>query len=127
MYKKIASIKKEEDYLDIQEEVEDRYGNIPEVVYNLLDIALIKAMAHDIYITLVSENQKQVLFRFKENAPLNPTVLPQLLERYGRNMKFTGGKEPSIKINIEGINKKQLLSNIKNILHDFKKLKSLEE
>ena len=42
-------------------------------------------------------------------------------------MKFTGGKEPSIKINIEGINKKQLLSNIKNILHDFKKLKSLEE
>lgn len=127
VYKKIASIKKEEDYLDIQEEVEDRYGNIPEVVYNLLDIALIKAMAHDIYITLVSENQKQVLFRFKENAPLNPTVLPQLLERYGRNMKFTGGKEPSIKINIEGINKKQLLSNIKNILHDFKKLKSLEE
>lgn len=127
IYKKIASIKDEADYLDIQEEIEDRYGNVPEVVYNLLDIALIKGLAHDIYITLVSENQKQVLFKFKENASLNPEALPELMEKYGRKIKFINGKEPSIKMNLEEISKKELLANIKNILHDFKKLKSFEE
>ena len=127
IYKKIASIRGEADYLDIQEEIEDRYGNIPESVYNLLDVALIKGMAHDLYITLVHENQRQILFKFKEAAPLNPEALPVLLEKYGRKMKFVNGKEPAIKIDLQDISKKELLSNIKNILHDLKKLKSREE
>lgn len=127
IYKKIASIRNEVDYLDIQEEIEDRYGNIPESVYNLLDVALIKGLAHDIYITLVNENQKQILFKFKELAPLNPEALPLLLEKYGRKMKFINGKEPAIKIDLQESSKKELLSNIKNILHDLKKLKSMEE
>ena len=127
IYKKIASIRYETDYLDVQEEIEDRYGNIPEAVYNLLDVALIKGMAHDLYITLVHEDQKLVLFKFKENAPLNPEALPCLLEKYGHKMKFTNGKEPTIKVNLQDISKKQLLSNIKNILHDLKKLKSTKE
>lgn len=127
VYKKIASIKTERDYLDIQEEIEDRYGNIPVEVYNLLDIALIKAMAHDIYVTLLSGNNKQICFKFKEDAPLNPEALPELLSQYGRRIKFTGGKESSITLSLEEINRKELLSNIKNILHDFKKLKSIKE
>ena len=127
IYKKIASIRHEADYLEVQEEIEDRYGNIPEPVYNLLDVALIKGLAHDIYITLVNENQKQILFKFKEAAPLNPEVLPVLLEKYGRKMKFMNGKEPAIKIDLQDSSKKELLSNIKNILHDLKKLKSAEE
>ena len=127
IYKKIASIKSEKDYLEIQEEIEDRYGNIPETVYNLLDIALIKAMAHDIYITLVSENRRQVLFKFKENAPLNSDALPELLQKYGRQMNFINGKESMIKVNLGEVVRRDLLGNIKNILHDFKKLKSAQE
>ena len=127
IYKKIACIQKEADYMDIQEEIEDRYGNIPVEVYNLLDIALIKAMAHDIYMTLVSDNRRQVLFKFKQDAPLNPEALPELLAKYGRKMKFVGGKEPSIKMNLEDVDRKELISNIKNILHDFIKLKSANE
>ena len=127
IYKKIASIRNEADYMDIQEEIEDRYGNIPEVVYNLLDVALIKAMAHDLYITVINENKKQVSFIFKENAPLNSEALPGLLEKYGRKMKFVGGEKASIRMNLEDVDKKELISNIKNILHDFIKLKSVNE
>lgn len=127
IYKKIASIRTENDYLDIQEEIEDRYGNIPECVYNLLDIARIKAMGHDLYMTLISENQNQILFKFKENAPLNPAALPELLETYGKRMKFIGGKEASIRIQIDSSNKKEILANVKSILHAFNKLKSEKE
>ena len=127
IYKKIASIVNEEDYLDLQEEIEDRYGNIPEHVYHLLDIALIKSMAHQIYITLVSENQKVISFKFKADAPLDPEAIPELAHKYGRKFKFVAGTEPAIKINLEDVNKKELLANIKSILHDLKKLKSIKE
>lgn len=127
IYKKIASIVSETDYLDIQEEIEDRYGNIPEPVYNLLDIALIKSMAHGLYMTIVSEDQKQILFKFKEDAPLNADAIPELINLYGKKIKFVAGKEPVIKMNLEDVNKKQILTNIKSILHAFNKLKSISK
>ena len=42
IYKKIAVIQTQKDYYDVQEEIEDRYGDLPESVQNLLEIALIK-------------------------------------------------------------------------------------
>ena len=124
IYKKIASIHTESEYMDIGEEIEDRYGNIPQSVYNLLDIAMIKAMAHDLYMTLVSENQKIVTFKFKEDAPLNAAVIPEIVAAYRGGMKFVAGKEPMIKIAVQDIPKKELLAYIKNVLRELKKLKS---
>ncbi len=124
IYKKIASIKNEEDYLDVREEIEDRYGNIPNPVYNLLDIALIKGMAHELFITLVSENNTWVTFKYKDDAILYPERISEVLEGYRNKLKFVGGKEPILKINLENTPKKERLSNIKSILHELKKLKS---
>ncbi len=42
VYKKIAAIENEEDYEYVREELEDRFSNIPNTVYNLMDIAYIK-------------------------------------------------------------------------------------
>jgi transcription-repair coupling factor (superfamily II helicase) len=44
MYKKIASITSEEDIAEIEDELIDRYGNIPKYVKNLLKIAHIKSL-----------------------------------------------------------------------------------
>lgn len=122
IYKKIAMIENEKDYYDIGEEIEDRYGSVPEVVYNLLDIALIKALAHHLYISLVKESSKQVTFIFKENAPLCPEVIPDILNKYKGQMKFVNKKEASIIATLE--DKKNRLQHIKNMLHDLDKLKT---
>mgnify|MGYP000186103474 CR=1 FL=1 len=124
IYKRIASIQTENEYMDVIEEIEDRYGNIPQSVYNLLDIAIIKAMAHDLYMTLVSENQKIVTFKFKENASLNAELIPEIVASYRGDMKFVAGKEAMIKILVQDVPKKELLAYIKNVLRELKKLKS---
>ena len=124
IYKKIASIHTEHDYYDIQEEIEDRYGNIPQSVYNLLDIAMIKAMAHDLYMILVSENQKVITFKFKEDAKLDASLIPEIVASYKGRMKFVAGKEAVIKVSAQEVGKKELLSYIKNVLLELKKLKS---
>ncbi|WP_308415491.1 transcription-repair coupling factor [Sporanaerobium hydrogeniformans] len=124
IYKKIASIQNDKDYYDIQEEIEDRYGNLPCNVQNLLDIALIKALAHELYIVAVSEIQQEVCFKFKPDAKLNPDKLLEVMQLYPRKLKFVGGKEPSLKWDLTGENRKDLLVYIKNILQELKKLKS---
>ncbi|WP_070001080.1 transcription-repair coupling factor [Cellulosilyticum sp. I15G10I2] len=124
IYKKIASIQTEADYFDIQEEIEDRYGTLPYMVQNLLDIALIKALAHDMYINLVTENERIVLFKFKPDVNLNADKLPEVLSAYPKILKFSGGKESVLKAKLTDIPKKEMLAYIKSILQTIKKLKS---
>ncbi|MDF2594170.1 MAG: mfd [Clostridia bacterium] len=124
IYKKIASIQIEKDYFDVQEEIEDRYGNLPYMVQNLLDIALIKALAHEMYMTLVSEIDRIVVFKFKQEVNLNAEKLPEVLNAFPKILKFSGGKEPMIKAYLSHVPKKEILSYIKNVLQAIKKLKS---
>ena len=124
IYKKIASIQAEKDYFDIQEEIEDRYGTLPFMVQNLLDIALIKAFAHELYIVLIAEKDRIVSFKFKSDVQLDAEKLPEILSAYPKMLKFTGGKETVIKANLADLPKKEMLVYIKNILQVLKKLKS---
>lgn len=125
IYKKIASIQGDKDYYDVQEELEDRYGTLPNSVQNLIDIALVKWEANQIDITLVSEVEGHLTFKFKEDAQLDPTCLPEVLQTYGRKIKFVSGKEVMLKLDATDIPKKGLIDYIKNVLHSFKKLKSI--
>lgn len=124
IYKKIASIQNEKDYFDVQEEIEDRYGTLPYMAQNLLDIALIKGLAHELYIRVVTENERVVIFRFKADVPLHPDRLPEVLNTYPKLLKFSGGKESVLKADLREIPKKEMLTYIKNILQTMKKLKS---
>ena len=58
IYKKIAAIENLQDKYDIEEELEDRFGDIPEPVSNLIDIAYIKALAGGLGISEVSHRDR---------------------------------------------------------------------
>lgn len=125
IYKRIASIGNEKDYYDVQEEIEDRYGSMPQSVQNLIDVALIKAQANSLDIVSVSEAQKQLVFSFRADAELNPEALPAVIAKYGRKMKFISGKQTSLRVDINEVPRKELINYIKNILQDLKKLKNV--
>ncbi len=124
IYKKIALIKNEKDYYSIQEEIEDRYSTIPLVLQNLLDISLIRALAHSLYIESISEDQRMILFKFVPDAPLDITKLPDIMAQYPKILKFTSGKLPTLRADLSSFSRKEVLSNIKNILQSIMKLKN---
>ena len=123
IYKKISLVRNQEDYNEIQEEIEDRYGDLPETVQNLLDVALIKAMAHDLDITSVLVKQNEVVFKFKQNARLDPTNIPDLINLYKGSLRFKAGEEAYFTLVNISKYKDNLPSYIKNVLQDMKKLK----
>ena len=64
MYKKISSIENNEDVEDIKDELLDRFGDVPVVVLNLIDISYIKSLARNLGIGHVKETGNKIFFYF---------------------------------------------------------------
>lgn len=75
MYKRIALIETRDDLYDVQDELIDRYGDIPEDTANLLNIALIKADCSRAGVTQLRIRDKEVRFVFDKQAPIDGAKL----------------------------------------------------
>ena len=62
IYKKIASISSEEDYFEVQAEIEDRFSDIPSQVENLLKISTIRSYGEKIGIEKITQKSKIVIY-----------------------------------------------------------------
>ncbi|NTV89697.1 MAG: transcription-repair coupling factor, partial [Clostridiales bacterium] len=120
MYKKIAAIRDEKDVLDIEDELMDRYGEIPGSVRNLVSIAYIKALALSLGFSAVSEKKDAVLFQIGNAKALNISAIGRLAEKYKRQVLFNAGATPYIMYKTQNIERSKLLDNIKIMLQDLK-------
>lgn len=96
MYKKISTIKTEADFFDVQDELEDRFGTIPKVVQNLLNIALMKSYANNIGVNKISQCGNIVSIRFNEDNKVNIEKLKNLLSTSNK-LSFNGVLQYNIK------------------------------
>lgn len=94
MYKRIASIETEEEFMDMQEELVDRFGELPAAVNNLLNIAFIKALAHKAYITQIIHRGYQVRILMYNRAAVDINRIPKLLEEHQGALRFFPGANP---------------------------------
>jgi transcription-repair coupling factor (superfamily II helicase) len=92
MYKKISVIASKEDFYNVQDELEDRYGAIPMSVANLLDIAYIKALLHQRGVTKVSQRKGNVIINFKADAKVDVTELMKSIQSMNNRLLFTANE-----------------------------------
>lgn len=121
IYKKIAAIESLDDYMDIKAELEDRYSEIPDPVYNLMDIAYIKSRAKMLSIEEIKETPKEIKFIFAdENKNLNK-IYKYLLEHYKDKVFLMFGEKPYFGIRISEVKKEGILGLFKEILDSLTK------
>ena len=96
VYKRIASIENEKDKDDMEDELLDRFGTIPTSAENLLRIALLRENAHRLYLTDVKGRPGQVTFTFRPDAQIDPTGIPALLARFGKQLSFAAYGNPCL-------------------------------
>lgn len=120
MYKKIAACESEEDVLDIEDEMLDRYGDMPLAVRNLIEISRIKNIARELKITSIEQKQQGIILTFSKDRKLNIENLGKLMEKYKRKLMFSAAVPPSLTIRNDADFSKDLLNNIKIILQDSK-------
>lgn len=118
-YKRIAAIENEDDASEITDELIDRFGDMPKACVNLLEVALIKSLAHSIGIGDISQKGNFVIFEFAEAETLSEFV-QFIIENYPKNIVIGASAKPTLKYKID--DSKKMLSNIKFLLHQLNEL-----
>lgn len=93
-YKRIACISTEDEYMDMQDELIDRYGDIPKKVMNLLAIALVKSMAHKAWITEIANEDKILKIYIYKDAKIDTMKIPDFIDKYNGKMRFVTDIRP---------------------------------
>ena len=95
VYKRISGIENQEEYMDMQDELIDRFGEIPRSVENLLKIADLKALAHQAGVVEVDVKKQDITIQMYQKADLDVSGIPALMEKYKGTLTFRTGDVPS--------------------------------
>ena len=88
MYKRIAGVENDGERSDVEDELVDRFGEIPSAVQNLLRIAVLKAQAHLAGLQQVCQKPDGIRFYFRPNAKIVSEKIPDMLESYQGRLKY---------------------------------------
>ncbi len=121
VYKKIAAIESEDERMEIEDELIDRFGDIPRAVSALIDIAVIKAMAKECGICEIIQKNGRIMYVFTDSG-FDIDVIMQL----PREMKIKlipTAKRPSMECPAAV----DVVRNIKFVLQTINQLKNDEK
>ena len=94
IYKRIAEIENEEEFVDMQEELIDRFGDLPESVNNLLKISLIKSEAHGAYITEFIYRDNEIKMVMYNSAKISVEKIPAFINKHKPFLKLHNEEPP---------------------------------
>lgn len=69
VYKQIASVENHQEASDLIDELEDRFGNMPIEVKNLIHVAVIRSYAEELCIRKIQEKGNQIIFTYDNGGP----------------------------------------------------------
>lgn len=117
-YRKISNITAEEEILNIENELKDRFGKLPEVARNLFEVSKIKIKAAKLNIERLSEDKKYVYIYMLKSTDFNNIDVLSFINDYKRSVEFNRTNSFSFKI-IKNDENKWLFLN--TFLDNFKK------
>ncbi len=104
----------------MEDELVDRFGDLPEPVRNLLSIAYIKALAKNAGFSGVTEKNGNIIFQIAEGGQPDIAMIGKIMGKYRRQLLFNAGKSPYLVYKVSGMGREALLDNIKIVLQDIK-------
>ena len=93
IYKRIALVETDEDDLSMQDELMDRFGEIPRPVRNLLLAARIRSAAHRVFVTEVKITRQEAQLLMIADAQLNADAIPDLVKQYRGKLSVRPGEQ----------------------------------
>ena len=116
IYKKIAYIGSQEDLYDIEEEIEDRFGDLPQVVRNLLDISYIKHLAGQCGVASISQKKNNVIVKFNSDKSIKPQTAIRVAGEYINRLLFTASGQPYFTVRIDEDKQDEYMKFLKEFL-----------
>src|SRR5690606_7196252 len=106
MYKRLASAENEESLRDLQVEMIDRFGLLPEQIKNLFRVTQIKITAEAIGITKLEANARGGKIEFSSDTRVDPLKIVKLVQSQPRIYKLEGANQLKFTMDLESTEKR---------------------
>ncbi|MGS2721587.1 transcription-repair coupling factor [Paraglaciecola aestuariivivens] len=117
LYKKLAGCKDERSVNEMQIELIDRFGLLPQPAKNLIDITLLKLKAKHIGISKLEGTNAGGFVEFSQQTQINPSFIIKLIQSQPRIYKLDGPQK--LKINVPTESAKDRLELFNAMLTEF--------
>lgn len=97
MYKRIAAIESEDDKFEIQDELIDRYGDIPKAAANIIEIAYLKVRAKALGIIDMTQTGERLILKFIPGK-IDAEIVMGLEKKFPGCVKIVTSENPAVNI-----------------------------
>lgn len=118
-YKAIQQIDSEEAYRDVQDQLIDRYGEFPDEVADLIDIALVRRFAAEAGVTTIKHQHQHLVITFNEKASdllYGPKIFEALQDVKAKETINKNKDNLVVKLLIQGKESYEILSVLKQFI-----------
>lgn len=128
LYKKIRSLRTLGQVSDLEEEMEDRFGDLPDPAQNLLRVAKLRAYALQYGIETMEEkgNEIHVTLRPEENAMINGQTLFKLANQFPGRVRLVSGKSIGMVFKKNGLTPKVVLEMMDSFFGQYQQVRKRE-
>lgn len=93
MYKRLANCRNRNQLKDLQVEMIDRFGLLPEYVKNLIRVTELRLEAEALGLTKVEASATNITVNFSSNTSVEPITIVQLVQQQPDRYRFQGATE----------------------------------
>ncbi|MEH6815535.1 MAG: transcription-repair coupling factor, partial [Pseudoalteromonas distincta] len=119
MYKRVASCANLDDMDELQVELIDRFGLLPDAAKNLFSLQQLKMQASNLGITKIEANPKGGYFEFSQDTKVNPSFIIGLIQSAPKVYKMDGANK--LRFAISEANARERLKMVTAMIADFEK------
>jgi transcription-repair coupling factor (superfamily II helicase) len=116
MYKRVAGVETEAQWNDVRAELQDRYGELPPAVNNLLDYASLKLLCARVGVGAIDRKRDMLSIKFKADAAIDPGKLAQFVSSQ-RGSQFT--PDGTLKFVCKPTSPGEVLAQLRNLLQEL--------
>ena len=118
-YQRLADAGRIVELLDIREEMQDRFGRLPQPARSLMHIMEIKIMARQLGLASVQLEQSRFRLAFPPDKPISPADIQKMVERCSAQLDFDLGQQLKIEVQVPGRDEIERLEKARNILEEI--------
>lgn len=118
IYKKVAAVSSFDDAAELEDELLDRFGELPESVVNLLSVARLKVYGKLYGLESIIRRGDEALLNFHEGAAaaFDTAKLAKVGNSFERRVQFDRDAKAAIRLKTKNLNDKELLELLESFL-----------
>jgi transcription-repair coupling factor (superfamily II helicase) len=116
IYRRLALAKEIKEVDDLQAEVRDRFGPLPEPVLRLFTLAKLRVRSRELSVSEVEQSDHTLVFRFQEGYAPGREELLLWSKVFGKRLSFSAAGRFEVRINTKGLGSQELLGMLASVL-----------